>query len=191
MRRPARTLAVALVAVACAAPPLGAADAESERRAKAGLKVFPSLLAADNGLLEKAEPTGSLLVVILHTGDRAWADELAATLSGENGVPRKIRERPVQVEVSSDFALGFLGARVAAGVFVAEPPADRDLRSLVDWGIAHRTIVFSPFEGHVEQGVLGGIAIGARVEPVINGRTLAASGIVIKDFYKKVARIVD
>lgn len=194
MSRPARRRIAMLLVAAWLAPRSDAADAEAERRAKAGLKIFPSLLAADSGLLDKALPSGSLLLVILHTGDRSWADELAATLesAAEGGDGRRtIRDRPVEVEVSTDFSLAFTGDRSVAGVFVAEAPSERDLRAVIEWGIAHRAIVFSPFEGHVERGVLGGISIGVRVEPVINGKTLASSGIAIKEFYKKVARIID
>ena len=36
-------------------------------------------------------------------------------------------------------------------------------------------IVYSPFEGHVESGVLGGLSVEAQVRPYVNRATLEAS----------------
>ncbi|HEX8154652.1 MAG TPA: hypothetical protein VF698_16080, partial [Thermoanaerobaculia bacterium] len=61
--------------------------------------------------------------------------------------------------------------------------------SLVKYGIDRRLIVYSPFEGHVESGVTGGLSVEAQVRPFVNSTTLAASHIALKDFFLKVTKV--
>ncbi len=50
-------------------------------------------------------------------------------------------------------------------------------------------ILYSPFEGDVERGVTAGLSIEAKVLPFVNQRTLEASGVELKPFFLKVAKV--
>ena len=50
-------------------------------------------------------------------------------------------------------------------------------------------IVYSPFEGHVEKGVLGGLSVEAQVRPYVNRATVEASQITLKPFFMEVAKV--
>ena len=73
-------------------------------------------------------------------------------------------------------------------IFITQHLQDADLQKLVQLSIRQRVLLFSPFEGDVEQGVLGGLSVRTSVRPYINMHTLRQSGVRIKPFYLKVAR---
>ena len=99
-----------------------------------------------------------------------------------------IRGRSIRVEVASlEKVLGEESYRPAA-LFVSQRLATDEIRRLVDYAVRRHVIVFSPFEGDVERGILGGISVEATVRPLINMQTLSASGLAIKAFYLKVAK---
>ena len=96
---------------------------------------------------------------------------------------------PLNVEFSSDTSLANYKARVPAGIFLAQPPNDAALRSLVRYGIEHHVIVYSPFEGNVESGITGGLAVEAQVRPYVNLSTLSQSNISLKPLFFKVTKV--
>lgn len=183
-------LAALLAAVVCLARP-AAAESYEERRAQSGLRLFRAMLAADLDLQRKVEPDGRLLVVFLHTGDGRRAEALASAFARRtaDGEAEPIRGLPLRVEVVPASALSTYDHRSTAGIFLAEPPAPAELQEIVRFGIARRFIVYSPYEGHVESGVLGGLAIEAQVRPYVNLTTLARSNVTLKDFFLKVAKV--
>ena len=158
-----------------------AADSYDERRTEAGLKLFRALLAADLDLKSKADSEGRLHVVFFYTDDHRRAEEL----SKEFG---KL-ELPTVLESSPDATFAPYEARPPAGIFLVQSPDSRALAAIVKFGIAHHIVVYSPFEGHVESGVLGGLSIEAQVRPYLNLTTLKASNIAIKDFFLRVAKV--
>jgi hypothetical protein len=70
-----------------------------------------------------------------------------------------------------------------------QAPAQNTLKSIIKYGIDHHVIVYSPFEGHVERGVLGGLAVEAQVRPYVNLTTLDASNITLKPLFFKVTKV--
>jgi hypothetical protein len=190
-RRVPVRLAALLAALVCLVRP-AAAESYEERRAQSGLRLFRAMLAADLDLPRKVEPDGRLLVVFLHTGDGRRAAALAADFARRtaDGEAEPIRGLPVRVEVVPASALSSTyDRRSTAGLFLAEAPDAAALHAIVQFGIARRFIVYSPYEGHVESGVLGGLAIEAQVRPYVNLTTLARSNVTLKDFFLKVAKV--
>lgn len=55
------------------------------------------------------------------------------------------------------------------------------------YGIKHRIIIFSPFQGDVERGASGGILISDRILPYLNLETMHLSDIRIKPFFLRIA----
>lgn len=179
----------ALLALLLFAQPL-LADGEQTRRTDAGVRMFGTLLAADVDLSKKTVDDGRVLLLIYYTSDGRRAEELAKALRvAADGSEKKIGGLPVLVETTSDPAFKTYGKRVPAGIFLSQPPDGGTLRSIVQFGIAHRVIVYSPFEGHVESGVLGGLSIGAQVRPYVNAATLQASQISLKPIFMKVTKV--
>jgi hypothetical protein len=184
---------MALLAMLCAvslfhAGILQAAD-ENDRRSQAGVRLFRSLLAADMDLSRKTVSDGKLLIAFFYTDSPSRAQEMAAAFAGPGIEQPAIRGMAVGTDVTADALFSSFSGRVPAGIFLAQPPPPDTLRAIIRYGIEHRIIVYSPFEGHVEQGVLGGLAVEAQVRPYVNSETLAASSISLKPFFLKVAKV--
>lgn len=150
-----------------------------------GARVFRSMLAADVDLQKKALPDGRLLILFIYEGDERAARRLAETFAAAP----PIGKLPVVAEIAAGGELPSFDKRTPAGLFLAEPPPSRALRELLELGKARRVLVYSPFEGHVEDGVPGGLAVEAQVRPFVNKRALADFRITLKDFFLRVAKV--
>lgn len=180
--------ALALAAL-LTAPLLGVDQTEETRRTDVGIRMFGTLLAADVDLPKKTD-AGKLLLVVFYTADADRAEKLAASLRLlPDGEPKKIAGLAVDAITTSDPTFASAGNRKPAGVFLAQPPDGKTLRTIIQYGIAQRVIVYSPFDGHVESGVLGGLSIGAQVKPFVNRATLEASQITLKPLFMTVAKV--
>ncbi len=163
------------------------ADVYDDRRTRAGVRVFRSLLSAEIGIENKAGEDGRLHLLIVG-GEAAQVDELAALLApSKAGKPATLRGLPLDVQRVEHIVEG--EGEVPAGVFLAEAPDEEELEALIAWSIDHQVMLYSPFEGHVERGVMAGIAIEAKVRPYLNTRTIAEAGLELKPLFLKVSKV--
>jgi hypothetical protein len=181
LRRLAAWLCVALIAGAALS---AFADEATERRMQAGARLFRALLAADVDLPKKTTGGNQLLIIFYADGNARQAGELAASFAAAD-----LRGLAVVAEATNDASLARYVTRVPAGIFIASATPRPVLQSLIRYGIEHHVIVYSPFEGDVELGVLGGLAIEAQVRPFVNRATLEASRITLKSFFLQVAKV--
>jgi hypothetical protein len=165
------------------------ADDLADVRAQAGARLFRAFLSADVDLDRKKVEKEQILVVFLYTDDRQRAADLAASFAGNPKEAVTIHGAPVLVELSPDLSLASYGSRIPAGIFLAQAPSQGSLKSIIRYGIDHHVIVYSPFEGHVERGVLGGLAVEAQVRPYVNRSTLVESNITLKPLFFQVAKV--
>lgn len=161
-----------------------------EQRVQIGLRLFRTLIAADQDLESKINPQGQLELALFYWNNRQQAQALAEALheSGHGDEQGKIKNFPLQIVLVNIDTLGEL-QQVPAAIYLVQPLPKSILETVIQYGIDHHRIVFSPFEGQVEQGVLAGLAIEVRVMPYINRATLTRSSIRLKDLLLKVARI--
>jgi hypothetical protein len=162
------------------------ADDVEDRRANAGVRLFRALLSADIDLPKKTVAPNQLLVVFFYVDDERRARDLAARFVQES---KELRGLTVSTEVINDPTMEKIAGRAVGGIFFAQAPPRKSIASLVRYGIAKHVIVYSPFEGHVELGVLGGISVEAQVRPFLNHATLEASQISLKPLFLSVAKV--
>ena len=165
------------------------ADDVQQIRSRAGLRFFRTFLAADLGITGKTAGDGRLLLLVFYTTDKRQAEELAKSLRGTTEKDQSIKGLPITVETTNDAALRAYDKRRPAGIFLAQAPDAQALGTLIRYGIDQRVIVYSPFEGHVERGVLGGISVGAQVRPYLNRSTLEASHISLKELVVEASKV--
>ena len=161
------------------------ADDNDDRRVRMGARLFRFLIAADLALDHKVGADGKLHVQV-YARDKHLADDVAELIAPKTEDGAKIQGLDLVVESSSALPSA---DRPLAGVFLAQPPDDKALEQLIGWGIHEHVVVYSPFEGHVERGVLGGFTLEAKVRPYVNMKTLAASGIELKPLFLKIAKV--
>jgi hypothetical protein len=179
-----RWVAAAVLTVAVSVAPVVHSDEMADRRMEAGTRLFRALLAADVDLPKKAAGN-QLLILFYYAGDGRRAADLAKAFMTAGDV----RGLTVSAEVTNDATFAKYGARIPAAIFISEPSPRAAVQSIVHYGIDHRVIVYSPFEGDVENGVLGGLSIEAQVRPFLNRATLESSHITLKAFFLQVAKV--
>lgn len=186
-----RVLWVSLLILAVGCRAGFAVDEAQERRIRGGLRLFQAILAADEDIASKADSSGKLLLLVVYADDRRLADGFAEELAQLRQGDGRGRRAPTEVQVINDLGLKAYQNRVPAGIFVVEELTDDDIRRLVRFGIEKHIVVYSPFEGDVNKGILGGLIIETRVRPYINLRTMRESKIRIKKFFLDVAKYYD
>lgn len=157
------------------------ADSQDERRVRTGARVFRTLLLADVALERKAGTDGRIDVAVF-AATQPGLDEVAPLIAPADA------GRGPRIAIRHERVLGEDTAPPVA-LFLASPVAPNDLERLVAWSVRHGVILYSPFEGDVERGVLAGVSIEAKVLPYLNQRTLEASGIEFKPFFMRVAKV--
>ncbi|MDO3380928.1 hypothetical protein [Gilvimarinus algae] len=157
------------------------ADAFSDRRAYVGLKLFRTLLAAD---LDAPGKSGNTIYFVYAT-DQALAEQHAKQYADNAPKAEDISLETIPLErlISQKTQAG--------GVFVSQKLNGLELDTLVNYAKRQHVITFSPYEGDVEAGVLGGLAVEATIKPYINVNTLSLSAVNIKSFYLKVAKLYE
>ncbi len=157
------------------------AGEREDRRAWAGLDLFPSLLAADENISEKQGPDGKLLLVLVYADREEMAGEMAPHLEKIG----KIRGIPIRLELSEATSVKDYENIPVGGIFLTQK-LSHELDTILRFGKNHRAIVFSPFKGDVERGASGGILVSDRILPYVNMETLRGSDIRIKPFFLRI-----
>ena len=165
------------------------ADKDSTR-IRIGLKLFRTILAADTQIKHKKDLSGKLVLAIIYKHKQSdailYSDKLQKLGKGKN--QGKIKKIPITIKMLSIEQLQQLADLKPAGIYLVEELDNNSLQELINYGIKHQIITYSPFEGAVEQGVAAGLIIDARVKPYINSNTLKSSQLQLKSFFLKVSK---
>jgi len=160
------------------------ADSFDERRVRMGARLFRGTLAADVAVESKA--VDGRLQVLLYSSSPQLADEISQLIAPTDD-PQQAQVRGIPVDVRRIDRLPTAGDSPAA-MYLASPPSAEELDRLIAWSIESGVMLYSPFEGHVERGVMIGLSIEANVRMFINPRSLQAGGIELKPLLLKSAK---
>lgn len=161
------------------------ADSDSQLRAQVGLKLFRTMMSANLDAKNNVDRQGVLHVLLVYANDYNQAKSLAEELS--QGLTT-IQGLPVEISPISISELEQYQQAKPQGAFITQRLTHDELQRVIRLSINRHILLFSPFEGDVEQGVLGGLSVESAVRPFINMQTLNQSGVRIKPFYLKVAK---
>ncbi|MBF0272139.1 MAG: hypothetical protein HQL98_08770 [Magnetococcales bacterium] len=155
-------------------------------RLQLGIKIFPALVGGNLDLASQTNKDGTLLLLIVYGEDRGTGENLVRML---NTSTRVIDHYPIQVVVCMVSEFRQFADRPVAGIFLAESLKSAPMEEIIVFGIAKKSIIFSPFEGDVQNGVMAGMEISTQVKPALNLVTLRKSGIRLNSLFIKVAKI--
>ncbi|MCP4697536.1 MAG: hypothetical protein GY862_11885 [Gammaproteobacteria bacterium] len=162
------------------------ADNYMERRILAGSKIFRTLMAADMDIAKKIDAQGQLVLVLVYRDNpdvsQKAADTLRLKAAAIKDLPLNIKQMPLSAVNKQD---------KIAGVFIAQNLSRKELQRLIDYSVKHSIVLYSPFEGDVEQGVTAGLLVEARVQPYLNMAALKVARLRIKPFFIKVSKIYE
>jgi hypothetical protein len=153
-------------------------------RVKQGARIFRAMLSSDLDLDTKAEGDGTLVVLVYHNG-RSDLAQLATEVIAAEG---KELSPGHHVRVQEVASLGAIGPRPAA-LFLADELSRDALEALVRWSLEKKVFIFSPYEGHVERGVAGGVLVGARVQPYLNKGAMQRTGLRFSQLVMQVSKV--
>lgn len=180
-----RLLAGGLIALLLGCLPLAGADELETRRIKTSLAIFPRIVAVDENIDAKLDPTRRVQLVVAYSGDSVSAQSHAGILSAS---VQNIGGRPLDVRALSARSLLSADPGVVSGLFLAEKLEQSELDRLLAFARARHIIVFSPFSGDVERGVTVGIAVGSQVKPYFNLQALRSAEISINPTLLRISK---
>lgn len=155
---------------------------EDEQRMQLGLKLFPVSIGAVESFETALGPDGRLLVLVVYDGSRNPALQAAAHFESN----AKVRGHRLQVDVLSAADLDAYTGPRPGGIFIASVGLDPS--RLRAWSERQRTLVFSPFDGAVEDGAVVGLHVSDRILPIVNLTQAERSGVRFKPYFLEEAR---
>ncbi len=158
------------------------------RRIQIGFRQFKAVLAADMDLANKLDKQGRLILGLVYRGNPDLASAFATQLMqmGQGESEGRILDIPYLAKPVTAKELTNL-IQPPAGIYLLDHPGAPTLRYIVDYAIESNRILYSPFEGHVEQGVMSGMTGTVKPRPYINLATLKSSSVRLNNFFLKVA----
>ncbi|MCP4110358.1 MAG: hypothetical protein GY749_33375 [Desulfobacteraceae bacterium] len=156
------------------------ADRLEYHRMLMGLEGFAALLNADMDIRSKTNNGRLILVLIYEDVKQQKAEKLALYLKKI----KTVRKIPVQIDLINDTEMKGYKNKKTAGIFLLRK-LGAELESVIQYGIKNSVIVYSPYEGDVENGVSAGLLISDKISPYVNMNTMKSSGIRIKPFFLK------
>ncbi|MBF0461926.1 MAG: hypothetical protein HQL87_11060 [Magnetococcales bacterium] len=150
-----------------------------------GIKMFPSLVGGNLDLAAQKNAAGKLLLLVVYRENRASGEQVANTLNNSIQV---IDQFPIQVALCMVDECRAFAQEAVAGVFLAEPLTARQIEAIKQFSIHTKAVLFSPFEGDVQNGIMTGLFISTQVKPALNLLTLRQSGIRMNTLFLKVAK---
>jgi hypothetical protein len=178
--------AVLFVVMGVAADNLGYADEEENRRVDISLSVFPRIVAVDNNFRSKLNPEHKVELVFIYREDEERAQSLVELLISKN---KNIGGMSVAVSaVGIKNIFNASGESRPTAMFISERLNDDDLKKVVAIAKKNSCIVFSPFTGDVERGVMVGLSVTNRVKPYFNVQALKNSNVSINALLMKMSK---
>ncbi|MCC2604474.1 hypothetical protein [Planctobacterium marinum] len=158
-----------------------------------GLKMFKSILQADQDINDKHNPDNGLDIVFLYTGELQQAEKLARSFlrMGRGDKKGRIKDMPVFVHLVRDMAHIEEMNIAVAGIFILNKLNTEEIKGIAQFGLSHNIVTYSPFQGDVEKGIFSGLTIDTSPKPFINAQVMNNSGIRIKSFFLRVATLYE
>jgi len=149
-------------------------------RLQIGIGMFPAVIASNQRLAnDDGQP---LTIYLVYRNDSHVAGQLQAALAKID----RIRNHEAQVEPVAIADLLASELEPTSAIFIAEP-LDHEISDLVEFVQRERVLLFSPFAGDVERGVMAGFRVTDKVLPMVNMTALKQSNIYLKAFFLRIA----
>lgn len=161
-------------------PPL-LADERLAARIQIGLNLIPAVLAANKSLIFEQD-FQLLTVYVVYLRDRHSALMTAQRMESNNTVRgHKLVARVISFSDLKRQTLAHYDA-----LFINERMGEH-LKDLIQHAQKQQVILFSPFKGDVENGVMSGFEVTNKVLPAVNMHALKNSNVNLKAFFLRIA----
>jgi hypothetical protein len=160
------------------------ADEADNRRLDISVSIFPRVVAVDNHFREKLTDDREALLWFIYESDRDLAEDVAARIGKEGGniggmsVVTRVLNAKETLPVDE----------LPSAIFLVERLSDQQLKKIISYSESTSRLLFSPFTGDVERGVMVGISVTNRVKPYFNLEELRRSKVVINALLMKMSK---
>ena len=164
------------------------ADANQERRVTISAAIFPRIVAVDQDLDKKLDQDGNVRLGLLYLTEKNKAEDITKLMTRKisNIAGKKIVFELIKVD-----EIGSSQFKELSGIFLVQPLAKTELNEILDYSIQHQILIFSPFEGDIERGVMASIFVGAKIRPYFNLTTIKKAQVSLKPALLKVSKIYE
>lgn len=160
------------------------ADETEKRRIDISISIFPRIVAVDNHFREKLDKDNNAQLLFVYDSDKTFAQDVAARV-GKDG--NNIGGMSIMTRVISAADI-FPKYDAPVALFIVEKLSDAQLEKISTYAASVSRLVFSPFPGDVERGVMVGISVTNRVKPYFNMSALRRSKVVINALLMKMSK---
>lgn len=151
-------------------------------RLQIGINLLPAIIAANNNLTNQLDDENRLPVYILYKHNRDVAQKLAQQIRRVG----HIHDYRLLVTTLAVDSLVLSDKIKPATIFIAEPMNDQ-LDEIIGVAQKNRMLLFSPFKGDIQRGVMTGFRVTDRVLPMVNLESLRQARINLKAFFLRIA----
>lgn len=152
-------------------------------RIQVGINLFPAIVAADLNISSKINKNGHLSILLIYKNNHHLALQAEKLLAPTE----KIRSIPIEIHLVSIDDLSEHNSRDIGGILLIEDIPIAQIDALVNLSKNKQVILFTPFPGHIENGVMSGIQVSDEVLPLVNHQALEAANIRLKAFFLRIA----
>ena len=159
------------------------AQQSEERRLTIGIKIFPHIVAVDQGLDHKLDSSRMIRLYLLTETDTATATPILEQMKKNI---KEINGHAVYIDIIDVDNLA--SADQATALFVTQPMSTHALNAIMAHAAERKILAFSPFTGDVEKGVTAGLFISSRIKPYFNVDSLKRTGIEIHEKLYRISK---
>lgn len=163
--------------------PMTRAHEVDDNLVRISLNIFPKLVAVDLDMKDKLTSDNQIRLHIFYDKKKDRAEIIADHLADKY---------PRIAGISTQVTLGNnLPSETPTAILLVEHLEPSALKKLVDYGIGHHRLVFSPFKEDVDRGVTAGMYMAIRILPYFNRDTLTRSQIRIHEILLRSAKFYE
>lgn len=174
-----------LVLIWCLFSPELYADATEDRRVMISASIFPRIIAVDEDLSKKLDSKGNVHLALVYKSDISKAEKIAKQIRRK---VKKIAGTKFHVTIVKLKDINQDNSERFSGILLVNPLSNTGLKTVKNYSNTQHILLFSPFEGDVERGVMAGIFVGSKIRPYFNLKSLGSAEVSLKSAIMKVSK---
>lgn len=161
------------------------ADSMQERRITISASIFPKIIAVDQDLANKLDKEGYVRLAIIYSSSKTKAQKISKIMTRK---VKNIAGNKIKIELIDINNRGFEDREKLTGIFFVDEMTDDELGKLVSYSSENNVLLFSPFEGDIERGVMSSIFVGIKIRPYFNVKSMKLANVNLKPALIKVSK---
>ena len=164
------------------------ADVMQERRLTISASLFPRIIAVDTEISKKLDAAGNIRLALIYSDSKTKAEKISRLMTRK---VKKIAGKTIVFSLVDINSPSSLDSEKHAGLFLVQPLSERQIQKAINHSNNNNILLFSPFEGDIERGVMASIFVGAKIRPYFNVLSMKNAGVNLKSGLLKVSKLYE